>query len=291
MIFWFRRKKKKAVADYRMNRWKGLRASQAVEERQQARRSWWYARCRKAACISGGIACIGALAWLLAVGAVELGPMVQRGLEIREVRVEGIHQVAKHEIIERLALKKGVALHQVSMTYLAERLRALPWIKEATIERFPLHELRVSIVERKPAATVRAGAEHILVDDEGVVLARLGPQDDQAVLPLLIAAEVKPLFEGDSRIRQAVQGAIELARAMAHSVDGQVEIDLTNPRGLVASAKGLRFQFASDALIEQWNRYQMVKAVFKPGGLEGRRREGGEVDLRYDNRVIVRERG
>jgi cell division protein FtsQ len=291
MIAWFRRKKKNAVAEYRMNRWKGLRASQAVEERQQARRSWWYARCCRVAYISGGIACFGALAWLLAVGVLELGPMVQRGLEIREVRVEGIHQLKKPEVIERLALRKGVALHQVSMTYLAERLRALPWVKEATIERFPLHELRVSIVERTPAATVHAGAEHILVDEEGVVLAHLGPQDDQAVLPLLIGAEVKPLLQGDSRVRQTVQGAIELARAMAHSVDDQVRIDLTNPNGLVASARGLRFQFGSDALIDQWNRYQMVKAVFKPGGLEGRRREGGEVDLRYDNRVIVRERG
>ncbi len=290
MMSFFRRKKKRS-AGHRVNRWKGLRASQAVEERQQARRSLWAARCRKAAYVSSGVLCVGAAVWLLVAGSLEIGPMVQRGLEIREVRVEGIHRVAKSEVIERLALKKGIALHQVSMSYLAERLRAIPWVKEATIERLPLHELRVSIVERKPAATVRAGSEHFLVDEEGVALTRVGPQDDQVLLPLLTGAEAKPLLQGDPRARQTVQGAIELARAMAHSVDGRVEIDLSNPIGLVASAKGLRFQFGGDSLIDQWNRYQMVKAVFRPGGLDGKKHEGGEVDLRYDNRVIVRERG
>jgi cell division protein FtsQ len=238
----------------------------------------------------GWVAGLAGVAWIAVTAFREIGPMVQRGLEIRDVRVEGIHQVTKQEVIERLALKKGLALHQVSLSYLAERLRTHPWVKEATIERLPLHELRVSVIERKPAAIVRTGSEHVLVDDEGVALARLGLQDDQ-LLPLLTGVEAKPLLQGDQRVRRTIQSSVELARLMAHSVEGRVEIDLSNPANLVASAKGIRFQFGSEALVEQWNRFQMVKAVFKPGALEGRKREGGEVDLRYDNRVIVRERG
>ena len=34
-----------------------------------------------------------------------------------------------------------------------------------------------------------------------------------------------------------------------------------------------------------------VKAAYKMPTCEGRKHEGQEVDLRYDNRVIVRERG
>ncbi len=288
--FFGSRPRKKQVSGYRVNRWKGLRASQAVEERQQARRSHWYGRCRTFAMWTACVAGVTLLAWLIYAGAKGIGPMVQRGLEIRDIRVEGIHRVTKQEVIERLALKNGVALHQVSLTYLAERLQSHPWIKEATVERLPLHALGISIVERKPAAMAKAGADHVLVDEDGIVLARLGAQDD-AMLPLLTGMELKPLLQGEARVRRRLQSAIELARAMAHNVDGRVEIDLSNPEGLMASTRGVRFQFGGDSLLEQWNRFRMVKAVFRPGALEGKKHEGGEVDLRYDNRVIVRERG
>jgi cell division protein FtsQ len=187
-------------------------------------------------------------------------------------------------------LKKGIALHRISLSFLAERLQTVAWIKEATLERLPLHTLRIMVVERTPAAIVRVSFEHFLADEEGVVLARLGGQDEPA-LPLLTGADMKSLLQGEPGLQHTMRSSIALARAMAHTVEGRVEIDLTNPVNLVASAKGVRFQFGSDALLDQWNRFRMIKAVFKPGVLEGRKREGGEVDLRYDNRVIVRERG
>ncbi len=290
MIKFSSRKPKNKAAGYRVNRWRGLRASQAVEEQQLVRRSQWFVRCRTAAIWTGYLTGAAAAVCLSYAGVREIGPMMQRGLEIRDIRVEGVHQVTKQEVVERLALKKGIALHQVSLTYLAERLQAHPWIKEATVERLPLHALGVSIVERTPAAIARAGADHLLIDEEGIVLARLGSQDD-TMLPLLTGTDLRPLLQGEPRARRTVHDSVELARAMAHSVEGRVEIDLSNPVNPIASARGIRFQFGGESLLEQWNRFQMVKAVFKPGALEGKKHEGGEVDLRYDNRVIVRERG
>jgi cell division protein FtsQ len=220
----------------------------------------------------------------------QLTPALQRGLEIREVSVEGIHQVTKEEVLSRLALKKGIAQHQLSLVYLAERVRSHPWVKEATIERLPLHGLRVTIVERKPAAIVRIGPDHVLTDDEGVVLARLGPQD-QTSLPLLIGVDGKLLTQGDLRLKQRVQGSIELAKSMAETLDGRIEIDLSHPINLVASAKGARFHFGSEGLKEQWERFMTVRAAFRMPAFDPRKSEGQDVDLRYDHRVIVRERG
>lgn len=290
MIQFFSRKRKSKGPAFRSNRWKGLRASQADEERQQVRRSRWRDRCRRVACRAGLAAGLIGIVWGGLAAVREMGPMIQRGLEIHEVQIEGVHHITKEEVLNRLALKKGLALHQVGLPYLAERLRNVAWIKEVTLERLPLHTLRVTVVERKPAAIARIGSEHFLTDEEGVVLARLGAEDESA-LPLLIGAEKKALMEGEMRLRRTIQSSVELARAMAHSVDGRVEIDFTNPGSLLASTKGMRFQFGDEGLIEQWQRFQMIKAVFKPGAFEGRKREGGEVDLRYDNRVIVRERG
>lgn len=284
------RKRPAKVVGHRSNQWRGPRAMQAADQKQQARRWRLMARCRRALRISGWLAGAAAILWIGLIASRELGPIVQQGLEIRDVLVEGVHQVTKQDVLDRLALKKGIALHQVSLSYLAERLQAHPWIKEATVERLPLHELRVTIVERKPAAIARMGSEQVLTDEEGVVLARLGARDE-TTLPLLIGIDAKALAQGDGRLKQRVQSSIELAKRMAQSLDGRIEIDLAQPQNLVASAKGARFHFGHDGLLDQWERFMTVKAVSRMPVLDSRKHEGSEVDLRYDNRVIFRERG
>ena len=274
----------------RVNQWKGPRAVQAMAQRQQARRSQMALKCRRVLRVAGWLAGLAVVVAVALTAWRAIGPVIQRGLEIREVRVEGIHHVTKQDVLDRLALKKGLALHQISLPYLAERLRVHPWIKEATVERLPLHELRVTILERTPAAVARIKSEHLLTDAEGMVLARMSGQDDNA-LPLLIGLDLKALLKNDVGQRERIQSSITLAKAMAHSVDGRVEIEMSHLETLVVSTKGVRFQFGSDALLDQWDRFTKVKAVSKMPAFDGKKREGSEVDLRYDNRVIVRERG
>lgn len=285
----FCRRPAKAVG-YRSNQWKGARAMQSKNRALQTQRSQLAARCCSALRLSGWLLALVAVGWTTVASARQLGPLLQRGLEIRDVFVEGMHQVTRQEVLDRLALKKGIAQHQVSLTYLAERVRSHPWIKEAMVERLPLHALRVTIVERKPAAIARTGSEQLLTDEEGVVLARLGTQD-QTSLPLLLGLDGTLLTQGDARMRQRLRSTIELAKSMAETMEGRIEINLSHPANLIASAKGMRFHFGSDALKEQWERFMKVKSAYKMPTFEGRKQEGQEVDLRYDNRVIVRERG
>lgn len=285
----FRKRSPNAVG-FRRNQWKGARAAQSRDRTQQARRAQLIARCRTVLRIAGALAAAAVVCWAAIFLARQAGPVLQRGLEIREVTVQGMHQVTKQEVLDRLALKKGLAQYQVSLAYLAERVRAHPWIKEAMVERLPLHALRVTIVERKPAAIARIGSEQVLMDDEGVVLAHLGAQD-QPMLPLLVGVDGKLLAQGDLLLKERVQSAIALAKWMAEALDGRVELDVSQPMTVTASAKGVRFHFGSDALKEQWERFKKVKAAFRMPALDGRKHEGQDVDLRYDNRVIVRERG
>ena len=285
----FRRQPAKAVG-YRSNQWKGARAAQCHDHSLRARRSKLAARCRNILRFSGWLAAIAAACWAALLLVRQAAPAVQHGLEITEVSVEGIHHLTKPEVLNRLALKKGIAQYQVSLAYLGERLRTHPWIKEATVERLPLHALRVTIVERQPAAIARTGSEQILIDEEGVVLARLG-MEDQPALPLVLGVDGSLLAQGDLRLKQRLQSAIHLAKSMAEALDGRIEIDVSHPVNVVASAKGVRFHFGSEALKEQWDRFVTVKAAFRLPAFDGRRLEAHDVDLRYDHRVIVRERG
>ena len=285
----FRKRAAKAVS-YRSNHWKGPRAVQFKDRTLHARRTQFATRCRNVMRCLGWVVAASAACWTGLWLARHIGPMLQQGLEIREVSVEGVRQVTKQEVLDRLALKKGIAQHQLNLTYLAERVRSHPWIKEAAVERLPLHALRVTIVERKPAAIARIGSEQVVTDDEGVVLARLGAQD-QTTLPLLLGVDGKLLAQNDLRMKQRIQSSIELAKWMAESLDGRIEIDVSHPVDLVASAKGVRFHFGSDGLKDQWDRFMKVRAAFRVPASDSRKHDAHDVDLRYDDRVIVREGG
>jgi cell division protein FtsQ len=232
---------------------------------------------------------LAALAWGLTMITREMGPILQGWLEIRDVEIEGIHHVTKPEVLERLVLKPGMGLHEVSTVFLAERVRAHAWIKEATVERRPPHLLHVSVVERTPAAIILIGTDHWVSDDSGSLLAKLGKQDDQT-LPLLTGLDPQSLHRGEARVRNAVQSGVVLAKLIANTFDGRVEVNLTNSSNVVASANGVRFQFGGDSLVDQWERFRKVKPSFKTDSFDGRKREVSEIDLRYDHRVIVRER-
>jgi cell division protein FtsQ len=286
----FLRKRAVPAIGLRLNQWKGARASQISDQRQQAHRERLLSRGRRAWRVGQWIVGLAALAWGLTMVTREMGPVLQGWLEIRDVEVEGIHHVTKPEVVERLVLKPGMGLHQVSTSFLAERVRTHAWIKEATVERRPPHLLHVTVLERTPAAIIRTGADHWLSDESGYLLAKLGRQDDQT-LPLLTGLEPQSLLRGESRIRNAVQSGVVLAKLIANTIDGRVEVNLANPLNVVASANGVRFQFGDDSLVDQWERFQKVKPSFKTASFDGRKREVSEIDLRYDNRVIVRERG
>ena len=288
-MMWLHKKARRPVGP-RRNHWKGTRAAQAARQRRHAYRTRRWACWRRVLLTSGWI--IGGVVaiWSITLVAGEMAPILQRGLEIREVKVTGIRHVTERDVVDRLALYKGVALYQISEHPLVDRLRAHPWIKDATVEWMPPHTLAISVVERMPAAVLRTSFGHFLCDSEGFVLSQLGVQDDPS-LSLLTGFDLKALRQGEGQVRQTIQSGVNLAKMIAASFDGRVEIDATNPSGLIASTKGVRFQFGSGVLNDQWERFRKVRSSIKLAALDGKKRNVSEVDLRYDNRVIVRERG
>lgn len=273
----------------RLNQWKGARATKMLDQRQQAQRDRRVLGRRRALRVGQWIIGLAVLAWGLIMLTQEIGPAFQGWLEIRDVEVEGLHRVTKPEVLERLVLKPGMGLHQVSTSFLAERVRMHAWIKEATVERRPPNLLHVIIVERTPAAIIRTGADHWLSDENGYLLAKLGKQDDQT-LPLLTGLELQSLQQGEAGVRNAVQSGVVVAKLIANTFGGRVEVNLTNVSNVVASANGVRFQFGDDSLVDQWERFRKVNPPFKTGPFDDRKRTVSEIDLRYNNRVIVRER-
>jgi cell division protein FtsQ len=88
-----------------------------------------------------------------------------------------------------------------------------------------------------------------------------------------------------------VVSGIELAKVVGQSFEGRLQVLADNPSNLVALVQGMRFQFGDEALKEQWDRFRRVKPTLKARNIDGQGRGVSEVDLRYENRIIVREGG
>jgi hypothetical protein len=224
-------------------------------------------------------------AWTAAQAYDAAGPLVAGWFEIRDVRVTGLRTVTREEALDRLHLDADATLLSVSPGQLEARLSAHPWIKSAAISRLPLHVLSVEITERRPAAVLKAPPSIFLLDDEGVVLTALAEHEHEE-LPVVTGINHTRLLEGDAQMRRAAQHGVKLAGLLAQSLDGRPEIDVSDPEHTVAYVQGMRFQFGPAPLEEQWERYRAVEPVRRPVAGKGQ----PDIDLRFSDKVIVRER-
>jgi cell division protein FtsQ len=270
----------------RKNQWKDPQGESAAQQVNRVKRARRRAFARRVAWLTGATFLV-----CLITGAVKYsGPMLQHVLEIQTITVEGVHHIDKQKVIELAQIKPGMPLHHIITTTLEERIESHPWVKQAEVSRVLFHELRISVIERKPAVVVRAESQNFLSDEEGHLLTRLGQADDDA-FPLVTGVELQGFLQGADSVRRSIISGIELARVIGQTIEGRLQVHAENPTNLVAFIQGIRFQFGQEALGEQWKRFQRVKPTLKPLNFDGEGRGVSEVDLRYDNRIIVREGG
>ena len=226
----------------------------------------------------------------LFVLARELGPLTREWFLVRSVSVNGLHHVTRKEVIGRLALKPDTALYSINPTWLADRVKTHPWIKDATVVLNPLHEIHIDIVEREPAVVVRTVAENLLTDAEGVLLAHLGSSDDPT-LPMLSGVDGRRLAQGKVEDRRPVQVGAALARMVGQTTGGRPDINVGNLNNLVVEVQGVTFQFSESSMNQQWSRFLKMRPALRDVAFDGEGARANEIDLRFADRVIVRGRG
>ncbi len=282
----FKKKRRAKAPGPRKNEWKDPQGERAVKEARRVRAEKRSALVRWVGVVTSTICA----AVLIGIAATYSGPALQELLEIKTITVEGVYHLDKQQVLDLAKVKPGAPLHHIATTAIKEQVEAHPWVKAAEVTRVPFDELRISVSERKPAAIVRTESRNFLCDEDGYVLSKLGQSDDEA-LPLVTGIELPGLMQGTESVRHAVVSGIELARVVGQSFEGRLQILADNPSNLVALVQGMRFQFGDEALKEQWDRFRRVKSTLKGRNFDGQGRRVSEVDLRYENRIIVREGG
>lgn len=101
------------------------------------------------------------------LAAVERSPLV--GLE--EVQVRGTQRLDEATVLAAADLELGTSTLRLGLGDAAERVTALPLVRETRASRLDPLTVRIEVVEREPVLNVVGGDRTRLVDREGVVIA------------------------------------------------------------------------------------------------------------------------
>ncbi len=253
----------------RIQRRKGNQSSRAIV----ARGAWW----RRLALF--GIMLAGVFA------SYHLVPQAMAGwTTIQHVSISGVKWMKRGEILSLLDLPQESSLWTIDPRALKRRLEAHPRIASASVGRALPHTLAVVIQEREPAAACRHAGGQLFVDQDGVVLS-LAPEADTSGLPVFSGLSAIRLLEGEPSTRERARLGVTAARLLRERFAGPLHMDFRNPNEIVAVTESVTFRVNRD-IQQAWPQYLALESTIHAG----RPMEPYEIDLRYADRVIVRQR-
>ncbi len=172
----------------------------SYDRRRDRRRSLpidWRRRARFAAAGAGGLAVLG-LGWLGLDGwyGRQIAAIVDglyaasagAGLSVEDVLVEGRKRTPRETLLGTLGLGRGEPILAFDPHLAKARLEALPWVREATVERRLPNTVYLRLTEREPLALWQYKGRLAVIDQGGEVIA--GAQAAAfAKLPLLVGED------------------------------------------------------------------------------------------------------
>ncbi len=121
-----------------------------------------------------------ALGILVVLGILTAGFMLVRNFFMEDprfrietassIQIVGNSEISRTELLTVFGSDVGHDIFTVPLAARRSSLQKLPWVQHATVMRLLPNQLRISIVERIPAAFVRVGSKIQLVDATGVLL-------------------------------------------------------------------------------------------------------------------------
>ena len=143
------------------------------------------------------------------------------------IRISGNSHASRRAIEAVFTQDFGRSLYLVPLEERLATLRAVDWVRDASVARVWPNRLVVNVTERTPVAFVTLPPSRFaLIDADGVILP---PAQDKFNLPLLRG--VKSNSSLDDR-RAAVQRMLRLSEDLGDSMKDIAEIDVSQPENL-----------------------------------------------------------
>jgi cell division protein FtsQ len=134
---------------------------------------WWFARSNLAAEAQA------------AAGARVAASARELGFAVANVSVEGRERESRQAILDALAVRRGTSILAIDLMAAKARLEALPWVREAEIERLLPDTIFVRLAERRPLAFWQRQGKLALIADDGKIIPSERLEDFGALVVLV----------------------------------------------------------------------------------------------------------
>jgi len=202
------------------------------------------------------------------------------GLTVQNVLLGGRRNTPQRAVNRAVGLRRGDAILGVDIAAIRRRLKAIAWVREATVMRRLPNTIAIHIVERQPFALWQRKRKLVLVDELGVVITarRLGAFRK---LPILVgrdaprhAARLFAMLKSEPRLARRVISAVRVGKRRwnVEFRNGiQVRLPETDPR--VAWRRLARLDARHKLLARDVRVIDMRlpdRLILQPGALGGR---------------------
>ncbi|MCZ4279289.1 FtsQ-type POTRA domain-containing protein [Kiloniella laminariae] len=201
------------------------------------------------------------------------GMTADAGLKVQDVLVEGRNRTKAAAILTKLDVERGTPILAFSPEEAKLKIEALPWVKQAVVERRLPNVIYVNLIEREPLALWQQDGVLHVIDQEGDVI-ESSKASNFAKLPLIVgsdapsyAREILALLESEPELGGQVEAAVRVSGR-------RWNIRLNN---------GVDVQLPEENPEAAWSFFARIER--EEGVLE---RDVVLVDLRLRDRLIVR---
>lgn len=106
--------------------------------------------------------------WHLIAGSARLG------FRVDEILVVGRQETKRADLLKAVTLARGAPILAFDINAARRRVEALPWVRQASIERMLPNTVLLNVEERQPLAVWQHKGNFALIDHEGEVILRKG---------------------------------------------------------------------------------------------------------------------
>ena len=122
------------------------------------------------------------------------------GFTVQEILVVGRRETSRQDLLRAVKLSRGAPILSFDLGSAKERLEALPWIREATIERMLPDTIILNLVERRPLALWQRQGRFSLIDQKGVInipkeIMNSEAMDEETLMTIALDAGADDLIE------------------------------------------------------------------------------------------------
>uniref|UniRef100_A0A7C4AJ17 FtsQ-type POTRA domain-containing protein n=1 Tax=Thermodesulfovibrio aggregans TaxID=86166 RepID=A0A7C4AJ17_9BACT len=207
--------------------------------------------------------------------------LVFKNLTIKQMSFAGNKNLTEMEIRSGIGVKEGDSIIYPSSRTLYERLKKIPWIKDAIIRKDLSGTLTVYIKESTPVAIAIVNGSAYLIDYEAQVLEDFTEkvQNSQIFLPVI---QIDP-FKNKITLNEAIK-LLNFINSKGY-VKSQDEIVIkgNDPNSLTLYINGFPIIVGKGDFELKFAKYIVVNTEIQKRGLNVQ-----YIDLRFPDRVIVK---